>query len=96
MKICLHVLNEDLLFSSAWLYIGLIGAFLFIIIQLILIVDFAHGWNEKWVDRYEETESKAYCCGKRDMSHIVMPTGTPSDIKCLLFVTLFFHSVIIQ
>ena len=42
----------------------MIGAFLFILIQLILIVDFAHAWNESWVGNYEESQSKWWYCGK--------------------------------
>ncbi|XP_034232298.1 serine incorporator 1 isoform X2 [Thrips palmi] len=49
---------EDSSFATTWLYFGMIGGFLFIIIQLILIIDFAHTWAERWVGRYEETESK--------------------------------------
>ncbi|KAL3892341.1 hypothetical protein ACJMK2_004554 [Sinanodonta woodiana] len=50
-------------FGNAWMVIGLIGGFLFIIIQLILLIDFAHGWSESWVEKYEETESKCYYFG---------------------------------
>ena len=49
---------------SAWMVIGMIGAFLFILIQLVLIVDFAHAWNEKWIGKYEDTQSKAWIAGK--------------------------------
>ena len=49
---------------SAWMVIGMIGAFLFILIQLVLIVDFAHAWNEKWIGKYEDTQSKAWLAGK--------------------------------
>lgn len=42
------------------MYFGMIGGFLFIIIQLILIVDFAHSWANAWVGNYEETESKGW------------------------------------
>lgn len=42
------------------MYFGMIGGFLFILIQLILIVDFAHSWAEAWVGNYEETESKGW------------------------------------
>ena len=45
-------------FASVWMVFGMIGGFLFILIQLILIVDFAHSWAERWVGKYEETESK--------------------------------------
>lgn len=50
-------------FSSSWMVFGMIGGFLFILVQLILIVDFAHSWAESWVERLEETESKWYYCG---------------------------------
>ncbi|RZC34240.1 serine incorporator [Asbolus verrucosus] len=47
-------------FGSTWMYFGMVGGFLFILIQLILIVDFAHSWAEAWVGNYEETESKGW------------------------------------
>lgn len=50
-------------FGTIWMVFGMIGGFLFIIIQLVLLVDFAHAWNESWTAAYEETESKWYMCG---------------------------------
>ncbi|CAG5128193.1 unnamed protein product [Candidula unifasciata] len=50
-------------FEHAWMIFGMIGGFLFILIQLVLLVDFAHGWAESWVEKYEETESKCYYFG---------------------------------
>jgi hypothetical protein len=40
--------------------IGMIGGFLFLLIQLVLIVDFAHSWNEAWLDNYEESQNKGW------------------------------------
>ncbi|XP_008210231.1 serine incorporator 1 isoform X5 [Nasonia vitripennis] len=47
-------------FGITWMYFGMIGGFLFILIQLILIIDFAHTWADAWVGNYEETESKGW------------------------------------
>ena len=44
--------------GEVWMYFGMIGGFLFILIQLVLIIDFAHSWAEAWVGNYEENESK--------------------------------------
>ena len=49
---------ENSSFGEVWMYFGFIGAFLFILIQLVLIVDFAHSWAEAWVGNYEETDAK--------------------------------------
>ena len=32
----------------------MIGAFVFILIQLVLLVDFAYAWNDKFLERAEE------------------------------------------
>ncbi|KAF6089306.1 serine incorporator 3 [Phyllostomus discolor] len=47
-------------FTTAWFVIGMIGAFLFILIQLVLLVDMAHSWNESWVNRMEEGNSRRW------------------------------------
>ncbi|UYV74660.1 SERINC3 [Cordylochernes scorpioides] len=48
--------------GAVWMYFGMVGGFLFILIQLVLIIDFAHGWAESWVDKQEESESKGWFC----------------------------------
>lgn len=49
-------------FGEVWMYFGMIGAGLFILIQLILIVDFAHGWAGAWVGEYENNGSRGWYC----------------------------------
>ncbi|KAL8589173.1 hypothetical protein ACOMHN_052511 [Nucella lapillus] len=66
-------------FGKAWMVIGLMGAFLFILIQLILLIDFAHSWADNWVGQYEETGSKAYYVGLLAFTalfYILALTGT--------------------
>ena len=48
---------------AALMVIGMIGAFLFILIQLVLLVDFAHAWNERWLGNYEEYQSRIWFTG---------------------------------
>ncbi|KAM4691739.1 serine incorporator 3 [Rhinophrynus dorsalis] len=47
-------------FTRAWFWIGAGGAFSFILIQLIFLVDFAHTVNESLVDRMENGNSKCW------------------------------------
>lgn len=43
-----------------WFYVGMAGAFCFILIQLVLLIDFAHSWNESWVEKMEEGNSRCW------------------------------------
>ncbi|MBW01639.1 Serine incorporator 3, partial [Eschrichtius robustus] len=47
-------------FTTAWFFIGMVGAAFFILIQLVLLVDFAHSWNESWVNRMEEGNPRGW------------------------------------
>ena len=33
---------------TAWMYVGMIGGYIFILIQLVLLIDFAYNWSESW------------------------------------------------
>ncbi|XP_004372079.1 serine incorporator 2 isoform X2 [Trichechus manatus latirostris] len=50
-------------FSNIWFYFGVVGSFLFILIQLVLFVDFAHSWNQQWLCKAEERDSRAWYAG---------------------------------
>lgn len=51
---------KDGAFGSWMMWIGMIGGFAFILIQLVLIIDFAHNWADVWVGNYEETQSRGW------------------------------------
>jgi len=40
--------------------VALFGSAIFILIQLVLLVEFAHSWTESWVAKYEKTESRLW------------------------------------
>ncbi|CAL8072545.1 unnamed protein product [Calicophoron daubneyi] len=50
-------------FTTTWMIIGMIGGALYILVQLVLLIDFAHTWNTRWLDSYESTEDKCYAFG---------------------------------
>lgn len=38
-------------FGTAWMWVGLIGGLVFILVQLVLLVDFAHNWSDSWLGK---------------------------------------------
>lgn len=60
-----------------WYYFGMVGSFLFIIIQLILLVDFAHSWNLSWLEKAEEGNRKCWFGGQ----HAFIPL----NLKCKIW-----------
>ncbi|XP_077193252.1 serine incorporator 2 [Paroedura picta] len=47
-------------FTSVWFYFGVVGSFLFILIQLILLIDFAHSWSQIWLHNADEGSAKSW------------------------------------
>ncbi|XP_066573803.1 serine incorporator 1 isoform X2 [Amia ocellicauda] len=50
-------------FNTVWFYFGVVGSFIFIIIQLILLIDFAHSWNQAWVQNAEDGNRRCWFAG---------------------------------
>merc|ERR1712112_652735 len=57
-------------FGTVWMWFGLIGGFLLILIQLVLIIDFAHSWAEAWYGNYQEDESKGWLAPLLHRPHV--------------------------
>jgi len=49
-------------FFIGFAWVSLFGSGLFVLIQLVLLVDFAHTITETLVDKFEETKSRFFCC----------------------------------
>jgi len=53
--ICFLIPNS---FFDYWAWFSLVGAALFILIQLVLLIDFAHSWSESWVQKMETADDQ--------------------------------------
>ncbi|KFD55197.1 hypothetical protein M514_03838 [Trichuris suis] len=76
-------------FSIVWLYIGMCGAFIFIILQLILLVDLAHGLAEKLIEKYEETERRIWMAAL--IFFALLSYATAIAIVVLLYIYFGSH-----
>jgi hypothetical protein len=56
--LCFLIPNE--FFMAYGSYVAPVGAFLFILIGLVLLVDFAHTWSETCLDNWERSESNLW------------------------------------
>eukprot|EP00795_Rhopilema_esculentum_P008776 gene8776-14805_t len=70
-------------FSETWMYIGMVGGFLFIVLQLVMLVDFAYSWSESWVEKYEETGKKIWLAG------LISSTGGMYTLSIVATTLLF-------
>ena len=58
--------------TTPWMVFGMIGAFLFILIQLILIVDFAFGLNEWFLEKYDRDDHKGWYICKCNLYSVLL------------------------
>ncbi|XP_037355082.1 serine incorporator 3 [Talpa occidentalis] len=70
-------------FTTAWFIIGMVGAFFFILIQLVLLVDCAHSWNESWVNRMEEGNPRCWYA-------VLLSVTSLFYILSIIFVVLLY------
>uniref|UniRef100_A0A8C5LQ45 Serine incorporator 2 n=1 Tax=Leptobrachium leishanense TaxID=445787 RepID=A0A8C5LQ45_9ANUR len=47
-------------FTIVWYYFGMVGGFIFILVQLILIIDLAHSWSQSWLQLAEDGNTKCW------------------------------------
>jgi len=76
---------NDVFVPYGW--IALIGSGIFVLIQLVLLVDFAHSWTEKWVANYEETKSKCWAGALVGVSVVLYVFAIALSIVMYIFFT---------
>ena len=63
LVVCLFFVPRSLPLNRAWMYIGLGGGFLFILTQLVLLVEMSRSWSDSWAKKMERasTPSRTRC-----------------------------------
>ncbi|CAM9982715.1 unnamed protein product [Lampetra fluviatilis] len=72
-------------FIKVFMYVGVVGGFLFIIIQLILLVDFTHSWNKNWTSGIES--NKCWYLALGSVTLVFYSVAVVSSILMLVYYT---------
>uniref|UniRef100_S4RXK7 Serine incorporator 5 n=1 Tax=Petromyzon marinus TaxID=7757 RepID=S4RXK7_PETMA len=72
-------------FIKVFMYVGVVGGFLFIIIQLILLVDFTHSWNKNWTSGIER--NKCWYLALGSVTLVFYSVAVVSSILMLVYYT---------
>lgn len=80
---------KDGQFGTWMMWIGMLGGSAFILIQLVLIIDFAHKWADIWVGEYEETQSRGWFVALMSATAIQYVL---SLVGIILLFTYYTHS----
>ncbi|KAF7209022.1 serine incorporator 3 isoform X1 [Nothobranchius furzeri] len=72
-------------FTYTWYVVGSCGAFFFILIQLVLLVDFTHSWNESWVQNMEKGNSRGWYAALLTVMILNYITSLTAVVLCFVF-----------
>lgn len=75
-------------FERVWRVFGMVGSFIFILIQLILIIDFAHSWSESWKAKMDESESKGWFCALMSSTIFLYMVAITGIVLCYVFYAI--------
>ncbi|MEQ2259490.1 Serine incorporator 1, partial [Xenotaenia resolanae] len=70
-----------------WYYFGVVGSFIFIIIQLILLVDFAHSWNQSWLEKAENGNTRCWFAALLSFTFITYALAFTAVVLFYVFYT---------
>lgn len=74
---------QDEEFSIVWMYVGMVGGILFIILQMFLIVDFAHVWHRNWSGG--ANGNRAWCCALYFCATVFLIVASGAAVALYLF-----------
>ncbi|PIO34357.1 hypothetical protein AB205_0093030, partial [Aquarana catesbeiana] len=69
-------------FTTVWYYFGMVGGFLFFLVQLVLIIDLAHSWSQSWLQRAEDGNTKCWYAALLIFTLLIY-AGAIAAIVCL-------------
>ena len=78
--------NTDL-FSRVWMYVGLTGGFMFILIQIILVIDFGHSWSVSWAEKMDTLDTKCWYFSLAFSTALVYSLSVTAAVMFYLFFT---------
>ena len=76
-------------FSRIWMYIALLGTFVFVTMQLFFLLDFTKRWNNSWASKAQATGQKRWFYG---IVAVTVFLYILSAVALIVFYFLFTHS----
>ncbi|NWH40986.1 SERC2 protein, partial [Chloropsis hardwickii] len=74
-------------FTSVWFYFGVVGSFLFILIQLVLLIDFAHSWSQRWLRNADEGSAKGWYAALCTITFIFYAASIAAIVLLYIYYT---------
>ncbi|VVC26196.1 Serine incorporator/TMS membrane protein [Cinara cedri] len=72
-------------FSHIWMICGMIGGFIYLILQFVQVLDSAHSLAESWLDKWEQTEDKKWYFA-------LLITTIASYVLAITGIVIMYHS----
>ena len=73
--------------TKIWMYVGLTGGFMFILIQIILVVDFGHSWSVSWAEKMDTLDTKCWYFSLAFSTAFVYSLSVTAAVMFYLFFT---------
>ncbi|XP_068708361.1 probable serine incorporator [Montipora foliosa] len=73
--------------TKIWMYVGLVGGFMFILIQVILVIDFGHSWSVSWAEKMDTLDTKCWYFSLAFSTALVYSLSVTAAVMFYLFFT---------